>query len=427
MAVYRPSMIASFLVLFRSDRAFDRGRAIDRMDGSSDSMIYAWLRPFFDDETAGKAHEGTLLPFLWHPFEEFLMNRHRGRGGFTLIELLVVIAIIAVLIALLLPAVQAAREAARRAQCVNNLKQIGLAIANYESSNKSLPWGDGPWWTEFSANTMLLPYIEQGPIYNSINFNWSQTLPLEGGAINTSAVYAKISAFTCPSDADRLTDPCGHNNYVANVGSAPNAFYGGNGPTDGMNGPAAGPFIYIDNIPQLGGPMNNQTGSSVSYAGILDGTSNTAAFSERVKAVGINGNSMFDSTRPNSNVSVSAGVSSTQETTAQAFYAQCMTTPPTPDSSGMNQAVDVDDNISGANWWSGQPALTRYAHVMPPNSWTCRSGLQMSHVANSRHPGIVNVVFCDGSVKAIKSTVNINAWWALGTRAGNEVVSSDSY
>jgi prepilin-type N-terminal cleavage/methylation domain-containing protein/prepilin-type processing-associated H-X9-DG protein len=354
------------------------------------------------------------------------MKRHRNRTGFTLIELLVVIAIIAVLIALLLPAVQAAREAARRAQCVNNLKQIGLAVANYESSNKALPWGDGPWWTEFSANTMLLPYLEQGPIYNSINFGWSQSLPLEGGSFNTTALYAKLSAFTCPSDADRLSDPNGHNNYVANVGSAPNSFYGGNGPTNGMNGPSSGPFIYVDNIPQLGGPMNGQTGSSVSIASIIDGTSNTASFSERVKAIGIQGNSPFDTTRPNANVSFTAGVSSTVETTPQAFYQQCLAAPPTPGPGNQNQGNN-DDNIGGANWWSGQPALTRYAHIMTPNTWTCRSGLQMCHVANSRHPGVVNVLFCDGSTRAIKSTINTAPWWALGTRAGGEVISADSY
>jgi prepilin-type N-terminal cleavage/methylation domain-containing protein/prepilin-type processing-associated H-X9-DG protein len=354
------------------------------------------------------------------------MNSRRGRAGFTLIELLVVIAIIAVLIALLLPAVQAAREAARRAQCVNNLKQIGLAIANYESSNKSLPWGDGPWWTEFSANTMLLPFLEQGPIYNSINFGWSQSLPLEGGAFNTTAIYTKIAGFTCPSDSDRLSDPNGHNNYVANVGSAPNSFYGGNGPTNGMGGPSAGPFIYVDNIPG-GAAMNGQTGSSVSVASIIDGMSNTAAFSERVKAIGIAGNSPFDGTKPNSNVAPTAGVAPTAETTPQAYYQQCLATPPTPDSSGQNQGSDIDDNISGANWWSGQPALTRYAHIMTPNTWTCRSGLQMSHVANSRHPGIVNVLFCDGSTRAIKSTINNVTWWGLGTRAGGEVISADSY
>ncbi len=93
-----------------------------------------------------------------------------------------VIAIIAVLIALLLPAVQAAREAARRAQCINNLKQLGLAVHNYASASKdSLPWGDGPWWNEWSAHTMLLPYLEQGPLYNSINFG--NALPFNGAAI----------------------------------------------------------------------------------------------------------------------------------------------------------------------------------------------------------------------------------------------------
>ena len=92
------------------------------------------------------------------------------RQGFTLIELLVVIAIIAVLIALLLPAVQAAREAARRAQCVNNLKQIGIAIHNYAGSNNAIPWGDGPWWIEWSAHTLLLPYIEQANAYPLVNF-----------------------------------------------------------------------------------------------------------------------------------------------------------------------------------------------------------------------------------------------------------------
>src|SRR5258707_757875 len=145
-------------------------------------------------------------------------DRRARSGAFTLIELLVVIAIIAVLIALLLPAVQAAREAARRAQCVNNLKQLGIAMHNYHSSVNSLPWGDGPWWIEWSAHTLLLPYMEQAPIYNAINFSDTQPfgqtpMPVNNPA-NSTATYTVISGFNCPSDSDRLTDPNGHNNYM---------------------------------------------------------------------------------------------------------------------------------------------------------------------------------------------------------------------
>ena len=78
-------------------------------------------------------------------------------------------------------------------------------------------------------------------------------------------------------------------------------------------------------------------------------------------------------------------------------------------------------------WVSGQPACTRYLHIMPPNTWSCRSGLQIAHVANSQHPGGVNVMFCDGSVKFIKSSISVTTWWALGSRAGGEVISSDQY
>jgi prepilin-type N-terminal cleavage/methylation domain-containing protein/prepilin-type processing-associated H-X9-DG protein len=359
-----------------------------------------------------------------------MLTRHRR--GFTLIELLVVIAIIAVLIALLLPAVQAAREAARRAQCTNNLKQIGLAIHNYHSANNALPWGDGPWWIEWSAHTLLLPYLEQGPIYNALNFVDVQTLgqtamPNDNPAC-TTAEYRSISVFLCPSDQDRLTSPDGHNNYMANTGSAPNCAYGGNANQPSWSGPAAGPFIYSSNGVDTGG--SGFGGSSINISAITDGTSNTAAFSERVKAIGNNftaTSAPFDTGIPTASLGIPTAVPNSVEGQSQPYYQACRQNPPVPFNGTQDAANFRDDNISGSTWVTGQPANTRYAHVMPPNTWSCRSGLQIAHNANSHHPGGVNVLFCDGSVKFIKATVAINTWWAVGTRAGGEVVSSDQY
>jgi prepilin-type processing-associated H-X9-DG protein len=346
-----------------------------------------------------------------------------------------VIAIIAVLIALLLPAVQSAREAARRAQCVNNLKQLGLAVHNYHSSVNSLPWGDGPWWIEWSAHTLLLPYIEQGPIYNAINFvdtqPFGQTPMPNDNPACTTAEYRVISGFLCPSDQDRLTSPDGHNNYMANSGSAPNCDYGGNAWAPSWNEAASGPFIYSSNGVDTGPPGFG--GSSINIAGITDGTSNTAAFSERVKAIGSNlGNNTapFDGGKPTASLATPAALPGppwTAEQTAQAYYNICKVTPPVPVGANQDAANFNDDNLSGSTWVTGQPCNTRYIHVMPPNTWSCRSGLQIAHVANSHHPGGVNVMFCDGSVRFIKDTVNIQTWWALGSRAGGEVISSDQY
>src|SRR5689334_9546825 len=165
------------------------------------------------------------------------------RRAFTLIELLVVIAIIAVLIALLLPAVQAAREAARRAQCVNNLKQIGLALHNYQQAVSSMPNGHyGTGWNDWSCLVMLLPYMEQTPLFNTINFANTGDAADPGDVLNNTAMLAKINVLLCPSDMDRLTNQYGHHNYCGNSGSAPESIFDNN-----LHGACNGCFSSTNN------------------------------------------------------------------------------------------------------------------------------------------------------------------------------------
>jgi len=347
----------------------------------------------------------------------------RQRRGFTLIELLVVIAIIAVLIALLLPAVQAAREAARRAQCVNNLKQIGIALHNYHDSQGSLPWGhcEDNHWLDYSAHLPLLLYLEQTAVYNAFNVN--DTFPLgmsDGGAEpgwapNTTSTYTKINVFLCPSDQDRLTAPTGHNNYVDNGGSSPDSLYNVS--------PLNGPFMGAD--------ANNLLNTRVfGFRDITDGLSNTAAFSEKVKGIGQS--NAVDNNTPSSTVLFINSIGDMK--TPQLYYNACKTAPlTTPPLTGYG--YDQSDNTffwgTGAMWHMGYDSQTRYNHVMTPNLQSCATGedgpAAGAHTASSRHPGIVNMLMCDGSVKTIKSTIAPQTWWALGTKSGGEVISADSY
>src|SRR5829696_7062913 len=222
------------------------------------------------------------------------MRRCRSRRGFTLIELLVVIAIIAVLIALLLPAVQAAREAARRAQCVNNLKQIGLAVHNYHDINDVVPPtgligtdaaatpNPGPYHQDFGMKARLLPHLEAGPLYNAINFSMPVILnsatPTGAFRANTTVLGASISTINCPSDPN----PGGPATItIATVAGMPTAStnypnnHGLNGRHVGnrFQGPAYG----------LGTNANFARGRVVGFSAATDGLSNTVMFSEWVK------------------------------------------------------------------------------------------------------------------------------------------------
>jgi prepilin-type N-terminal cleavage/methylation domain-containing protein/prepilin-type processing-associated H-X9-DG protein len=301
------------------------------------------------------------------------------RSAFTLIELLVVIAIIAILIGLLVPAVQKVRESAARLQCENNLKQIGLAMHSYHDSYKRLPPGGDA--NSFSAQAYLLPYIEQGPLFKTINF---ASAPVSTG--NSLPDAQPVPVYACPSDPqDSLPAGMSGNNYVWNYGSDIR-FFSSN---------TRGVFMFGN--------------TKVTLLGITDGTSNTAAFCERRR--GDFNNAVVT---PETDLMTPPG------------------SPTTPD-----EAVTICNTFDATNplyqwrsdfgaYWIQALHWTLYQHVNLPNTRGCAfppANCAMS--ANSGHTGGVNLLLCDGSVRFVADGMSMSTWRALGTRNGGETLGSD--
>jgi len=320
----------------------------------------------------------------------------RKGSGFTLIELLVVIAIIAVLISLLLPAVQSAREAARRAQCTNNLKQIGLAIHNYESVHSRLPsarTGSPHLW---SSLAQMLPMLEGTSVQNAINFQLGSlpapARPWDYG--NTTALATVIRTFLCPSDPgpEKLTPDFGPNNYMANSG------------TGRQNG---GSFRQEDGFEQVDGVFYDR--SSVRFSEVIDGLSNTAAFTESIK-----GN----------------GIDTVGSTAANPFlqYAQGPALTSISDDFCRNSIIGWVGQ-RGREWARGSFIYATINFYRTPNHamYDCMSGNVIGRMsARSYHPGGVNVLFLDGHVRFVKSSISETTWWAVSTRNRGEVISADA-
>ena len=361
--------------------------------------------------------------------------------GFTLIELLVVIAIIAVLIALLLPAVQSAREAARRMQCVNNMKQLGLAFANYESTFGIYPMGamsgstspsNSGWLPQLNNNivswvALTLPFFEQNPVYNSINFQ------IHGADASWgTAWYSRIGALSCPSDGDQQGFRADGNRGGGGLGqyatsaSPPNpsggAFmvpvmnygvsFGDNYCVGALNPPGfatetpvtlwpnppgfprigwpgyQGTYADINgNEPPSGSPgslrgmFDVNDNQIVSLASVTDGTSNTISMGELLPAQ-----------RADNNVWQYNGI-------------------------GHGTTVPMNFQTPGNCDTAGGFGTT---------NWSSRCAYTNTNF-KSKHPGGVNFLFADGSVHFLKQTISMNTFCALGSRAGGEVLSSDSY
>jgi len=366
------------------------------------------------------------------------------KRGFTLIEILVVIAIIAVLIALLLPAVQAAREAARRTQCVNNLKQIGLGIQNYISSNDVFPAGAFLGMTsnkttvnkgDWSALARMLPYLEQTALFNAANFqlvNHNDNNSRSGLFGNQTVCSTRLSLFLCPScppptwvmPGVRYTAIAPGNNYFASVGSTLEF------DATQTGGPPNGLFRYI-------GPG----ASSINLASVTDGTSNTVAFGEWKIGDGNPAllspatDAAFPGTFP-------AGVVRNRPTMGMTvnptYISNLMTWLDTCTASLASTAMREDSNTTGQNWAFGVFGDSMGNMVLPPNpkfpsclndTFNGAGNKQDPGVfpLSSYHPGGANVLMADGSVRFLKDSTSMPVIWSLGSRNQGEVVSSDAY
>lgn len=375
---------------------------------------------------------------------------NRTARGFTLVELLVVIAIIGVLVALLLPAVQAAREAARRTSCVNNLKQMGLAAANYESARGVFPPGRlNPDWLlpngtpraghtnyntvppghkagNFSVHIWLLPFMEQSNVYDLIDFSVGQNKKMLNPTNPHFDAYATAQGlFLCPSDAnpERIIS---ENSYRSNLGgSTPYAGAIFDDQTNDYDTQAESSEGFVS-----GGNGAFSMGAKGLKSGeYSDGLSNTAFFSERLVGSGGEGGT----TPRDKTTIITAMPRSNDLRTVNQWFDSCISA---QNGTSNFDFFDAGRWPEGSDWSNGWPFAgydaTQYNHVAPPN-WENRDCGTNSSIPDapdehaiiaprSEHPGSVVVAFGDGHTAIINEDIDLLTWRALGSRNGAEVI-----
>ena len=304
-----------------------------------------------------------------------------GRRAVTLVECLVLISIIGLLAAFLLPAVQAGREAARRAQCLNNLHQVSLALHTYTSDHGSFPPCHNS--NDYSVHVALLPYLEMKPLYDSFNFQFAAAYPpLE----NQTACVASVSILLCPSDIKKPADGTpSWTNYVGNLGGGVQRY--------GYNGAFGAPYM------------------SLRPSEFTDGLGTTAMMSEIV--LGGGGAEERNFRRALFHAPPFEAPEQLDE-----FASACRSINP--------KMAPINPHFKGWNWSWGEFSHTFYNHVLPPNQPSCVNGNGFqtgAFTAGSQHSGGVNVLFGDGHTKFVKDGVDTALWRALASRNGSELVN----
>jgi len=352
-------------------------------------------------------------------------SRRLAAKGFTLIELLVVIAIIAVLIALLLPAVQAAREAARRAQCVNNLKQIALASHNYESSTGTFPMGnralplfytsafktcDFNVWIGHTAFVYILPFVEDGNVYNAYNIQRPYN-----SVVNNTGVSTRVATYVCPSDTEASAAP------PEDITPSQSSY----GTSRGLQETIAFSWATTTTLPDPKGqyPQTCNFGggdgmfgpeNAVKISAVTDGLSNTFLFGEMSRFRNEPGGSNFYF------ANIAGYWQGPPWSSATSFW---------PNDGRITSGAYQVPKLNAPPDTTGNVAAACFATAFFPPDWisvqACQNFGQFGF--RSLHPGGANFALADGSVKFIKDSINLLTYRALGTRAGSEVVSADQY